>query len=244
MNPNINPNNVIFFCDFIIYLNYVMANKIKLTKTGNISIFDIDNLSRNFKYQKLQSEFKEYGWKIRNEQQFEYLHKIRIISEAMYLTYKRKGTILLSKNGNAYLKNIDSLSQYWNMVTLYWEKINWDYFEPARNVHGVPFATFFQNNQKIIWDYLLKNGETWINFNDFLKALKIYFHLDKYYSNDQMDDFDFRLNVEYCLIRRNLHLFGCVEIEEKEDKYMTRITRFKPTDLGTFMFKKALFPLC
>lgn len=98
----------------------------------------------DFKDQKLQSEFKEYGWKIRNEQQFEYL----------------QGQISLSKNGNAYLTNIDSLTQYWNMIMSYWEKINWDYFEPARNVYGVP--------------------------------------LDKYYSTDQMDNFDLMLNVEYC----------------------------------------------
>lgn len=244
MNPNINPNDVDFFCDFIFYLNYVKDNQIKLTKTGNISLFDINNLANDFKDQKLQSEFKEYGWKIRNEQQFEYLHRIRIISETMYLTYKRKGQISLSKNGNAYLTNIDSLTQYWNMVISYWEKINWDYFEPARNVYGVPLATFFQNNQKVIWDYLFKNGGDWINFNDFLKALKIYFHLDKYYSNDRMDDFDFRLNVEYCLIRRDLYLFGCVEIEEKGTKHMTRISKFKPTALGLFVFKKVLFPLC
>lgn len=234
-----------FFHDFMVFLKYLEQKPIQRTIAGNISRADIFALQPQFKQQKVFEEFKKFGWKIRTEKEVEFLTQIKIIAEVMYLTYNRKGKLLITQNGRGYLKNIGPVDQYWNMVLHYWERVNWEYFSPSPEINGISVIEILQKNQKVIWGTLLKNGKEWINFKVFCRTLKTYFQLQEYYRVKDyypgLDDFDYCLDIEYGLIKKNLARFGCVVFEEEKDKYkIERIVRFRPTDLGLFTFGKTL----
>lgn len=230
-----------FFHDFIIFLRYLESQPIKRTATGNISLRDITNFEKLFRQRKVFDEYKKFGWKITTETNIQPLHQIRVICEVMNLVYKRKGKFLVTKNGRAYLDNIDSVAQYWNMVLYFWERVNWAYFSPGMYVYEKPLAEFLQENQEVIWQLLLKTGKKWIEYASFCKALSLYFHLEQFYKGNYMSLRDLYMDIEYGLFFRNLERFGCVEVERKKGKYqLDRISRFRPTQLGLFMFQKAL----
>jgi len=231
-----------FFHDFIIYLKYLEKQPIKRTITGNVSLKDIQEMAKQFREQKIFEEYKSFGWKITTEPQIQFLHQIKIIAEVMHLTYKRKGKILLSKNGKGYLQNISSTTQYWNMVLYFWKRVNWEYFTPTRQINDVSAVDILQEKQNIIWQALLKKGETWIDFSAFCQTLVNYFNLNSYYDDEEHGEFFLHLDIELALIKRNLALFGCIEYEEeKKEHELERIIRIKPTKVGLFMFTKALY---
>ena len=96
-----------------------------------------------------------------------------------------------------------------------------------------------QQNQNSIWKSLMRKGIQWIDFKLFYQAVKIHFKLEDFYKD--LDDFSYYLDIEYGVIKRNLLLFGCIEVEYKKDKYkFDRIIRFRPTELGIFMFEKGI----
>jgi hypothetical protein len=230
-----------FFHDFIIYLSYLEKNPIERTITGNISLKGIQEMSKLFREQKVFEEYKKLGWKITTETQIQFLTQIKILAEVMYLTYKRKKKLLLSKNGKGYLHNISPSTQYWNMVLHFWNKVNWTYFTPTREINGLSVSDVLQKNQHIIWQALLRKGDSWIDFEPFCQSLNEYFHLYPYNSGEDDAGFSLHLDIELALIKRNLALFGCVTYEEEKTKHMlTRIVRIKPTKIGLFMFSKAL----
>jgi len=226
-----------FFHDFFVFLKYLEQKPIKRTITGNISLADISALQKQFRQQRVFKEFKEYGWKINSERVVEFLTQIKTIAEVMYVTYKRKDKLLLSKNGKSYLHDIDSLTQYWNMVLHYWNRVNWEYFNPSPEINRVSVINVLQKNQVIVWNAFLRKGNQWLDFEAFCQTLKVHFKLDDYYKN--LDDFSYYLDIEYGIFKRNLLLFGCIECEEEKDKYdFERIIRFRPTKLGLYMFEK------
>lgn len=231
-----------FFQDFITFLHYLEKQPIKRTITGNISLNDIANLQPLFREQKVFTEHKKYGWSIRTETEIEFLTQIKIIAEVMHLTYKRKNKLLLSKNGKAFLQNLEPVSQYKNMVLSYWREVSWSYIHPGRFIQEEAIADIFQYEQNLFWDTLLKNGDKWIDFVTFCKSLKEYLHLGKFYEDAYgMDDFELMLDIEYGLIERNIGRFGCVESEwGMGDHGIKRIMRFRPTNLGLWMFSEAL----
>lgn len=231
-----------FFHDFIIYLKYLETQPIKRTITGNISLKDIQEMTKLFREQEVFEEYKKFGWKITTEPQIQFLHQIKIIAEVMRLTYKRKGKILLSKNGKGYLQNINSTTQYWNMVLYFWKRVNWEYFTPTSRINNLSVVDILQERQNIIWQALFKKGETWIDFSAFCQTLMNYFSLNSHYDDEEHGEFFLHLDIELALIKRNLALFGCVEYEEEKNEHMLeRIIRIKPTKLGLFMFQKALY---
>ncbi|KKP67021.1 MAG: hypothetical protein UR68_C0012G0019 [Candidatus Roizmanbacteria bacterium GW2011_GWA2_35_19] len=228
-----------FFHDFIVFLKYVENNNIQRTTTGNISLRDIAALQKEFRQQKIFNQFKEYGWKINSERVVEFLTQIKIISESMHITYKRKNKILISKNGKSFLHNIDSITQYWNMVLHYWRRISWEYFCPSPDIGHITVMDTIQKNQNVIWNAFLKKEYLWIDFEIFCKTIKIHFQLESFYKG--IDDFSYYLDIEYGLFKKNLVRFGCVEIEEKKNKYNSnRIVRFRTTKLGIICFKMKL----
>ncbi len=231
-----------FFHDFIIYLSYLDNNPIKRTITGNISLKDIQEMSKLFREQEVFEEYKKFGWKITTEPQIQFLTQIKIIAEVMRLTYKRKGKVLLSKNGKGYLQNINATTQYWSMVLYFWKRVNWTYFTPTKEVNELSVVDILQEKQNIIWQALLKKGENWIDFSVLCQTLKNYFHLHPYYYDETHGGFFLHLDMELALIKRNLALFGCIEYEEEKTEHMLeRIIRIKPTKIGLFMFSKALY---
>ena len=228
-----------FFHDFIVFLTYIEKNTIHRTATGNISLADIAALKKDFRQQKVFKDYDKYGWKIASEVDIRFLTHIKVLAEAMHITYNRKGKLLLSKNGKGYLHNIDSLTQYWNMVEYYWHKISWEYLTPSHEIDNVSIMDVLQKNQNIIWDALLRKENEWIDFQAFCQTIKIHFNLDSYFKDGgyRIDFF----SIEYGLIKNKLFLLGCVEIEEvKDTRGFTSIKRFKSTRLGTFMFKKMI----
>ncbi|OGK09651.1 hypothetical protein A2767_07385 [Candidatus Roizmanbacteria bacterium RIFCSPHIGHO2_01_FULL_35_10] len=237
INQQVISNN--FFHDFLVFLKYLEERPIKRTITGNISLADIFSLQKQFHQQEIFSEYKKYNWSIRSERQIEFLSKIKIIAESMYVIYKRKEYLILSKNGKGYLHNIDPVTQYWNMVLHYWNRVSWEYFNPSPEINKRSVMDVLQHNQHSLWNSLLRKGIQWIDFESFCQAVKIHFKLEDYYKN--IDDFSYYLDIEYGLLKRNIFLFGCVEVEYKKDKYkFDRISHFRPTELGIFMFEKGI----
>jgi hypothetical protein len=229
-----------FFIDFINYLKYLEKQPIKTTVTGNISLTNITALLDGFQQREIFDDYQKFGWKIRSEDNLEFLSQIRIIAEIMKLTFKRKREIKLSKTGYNYLHDIDQLTQYLNMVLSYWSHINWDYFSPSREVGHETVVGTLQKNRKIIWTVLGRNGQGWIDFKAFADSLRDIFDLNKFYIGDYDTDFSYYLDIEYGLFYKNLVRFGCVEIKEKYYSKLKRISRFRGTPLGELMFLKAL----
>jgi len=232
-------NNNDFFHDFILFLKRLEEKPIKRTVTGNISLIDITDLQKGFRQQKIFNEYKKYGWKIRTESEIDFLTQIKVIAEVMHLTYKRKNKIFLSKNGKGYLYNIDSITQHCNMVLDYWEGINWEYFSYSPEINGISAMEILQKNQYILWNAFLKKQDQWFEFKLFCQTIMTHFKLSDYYKN--LYDLSFYLNIEYGLLRKNLVRFGCIECEERKDKHnISRIVRIRPTNLGLFIFERAI----
>ena len=228
-----------FFHDFIVFLKYLEQKPIKRTVTGNISLIDIFSLQKQFHQQEVFDKFKKYNWEIRSERQLEFLTKIKIIAETMYVIYKRKGHLMLSKNGKGYLHNIGPVTQYWSMVLHYWNRVSWEYFNPSPEINRKSVMDILQQNQNSIWKSLMRKGIQWIDFKLFYQAVKIHFKLEDFYKD--LDDFSYYLDIEYGVIKRNLLLFGCIEVEYKKDKYkFDRIISFRPTEVGIFLFEKGI----
>ncbi len=150
LDPNTDPYSIPFFHDFMLFLGRLKERQIKRTVTGTISLIDIQSLLTQFNQQERIEEYKKYGWHLRREEELQFLTQIKIIAEVMYLTYNRKGFLYLSKNGQGFLKNINSLTQYQNMVLHYWYRVNWGYFTPGGPViMQMNFAEKLQQVQNI-----------------------------------------------------------------------------------------------
>lgn len=229
-----------FFSDFIKYLKYLETQPIKLTATGNISMSKISSLLDSLSERKVFEDHAKFGWKIRHEYEVETLEQTKLIAQIMRLTSKRKGHIKISKYGLDYLRNIDPLVQYLNMVLFYWSRVNWEYFSPSSELKGVSVVSILQKNHKIIWDVLSRQVNQWIDFKSFCGGLRDTFDLKKFYESGYRDEFSYYLDIKYGLFYRNLVRFGCVEIEEeKSDSHIEMISRFRVTPLGELMFLKS-----
>lgn len=229
-----------YFYDFMQFLEYVLENGIKRTATGNISLNDINKLSKRFRQGK-QLEFldEEMGWKVRSEASCFYLNQIRVTAEVMYLLYKRKGWFLMSKNGKGFLSNLESFYQYEQMVLWFWNRVNWDYFSPSRGTTEI-----LQDNQRSIWKALLECEKDWIDFKQFCQKIKAAFNLEHFYQGGFNPDFDLYLDIRYGLFERNLQRFGCVDVvlEKGEKEWQEELISFRSTDLGLHMYQKGLEP--
>ncbi|KKP81337.1 MAG: hypothetical protein UR81_C0001G0008 [Candidatus Levybacteria bacterium GW2011_GWB1_35_5] len=232
-----------FFHDFIIYLKYLEEQPIKLTATGNISLKDIHELSKRFKEQEVFEEFKHFGWKITTEPQIQFLHQIKIIARVMRLTCKNKSVLSITKSGRGFLKNLSSLEQFNEMVLHYWYRVNWDYFTPTREIYGSSFSERLQDVQKSIWHTLLNKGTNWIDYSEFCKSVNLYFNFTPYFEDYPYStpEEELKSEIRHVLFRRNLVLFGCVEIEEKGKKWDAEIVQFHATQPGLYVFQKALY---
>lgn len=242
-DPAINITNdqilaVDYFYDFITFIKYLSSQSIQRTITGNISRFDIEALSDLFKNgERLKYLNREMGWKVRSENDVMYLQQIKVTAEVMYLTYKRKNRLLLSKSGRYFLANLEPKMQYEQMVLWFWNRVNWEYTSPGRS------TAVIQNNQRSIWRSLYHKNNEWINFKTFCLALKDYLGLKVQVDNNINSDFDLMLDVRYGLFERNLKLFGCVETEMTKDEYgFDEIKQFRSTAIGLYMYREGLKP--
>lgn len=226
-----------YFHDFLEFLKSVSQKPIRRTTTGNISLAEIANLSKTFRQGKqLLFLNEEYGWKVRSEMDCQYLHQIRVTAEVMHLIYKRRDTFRLSKNGLGYLSNIGPVDQYQGMILWFWNRVNWQYFDPDKT------TKVLQGNQTFIWQNLLRAGNEWLEFKPFCQALKISLGLDRFYEKEELDpDFMLYLNIRHGLLKY-LILFGCVEIETKkgEHSWQDELVRFRSTNLGLHLYKAGL----
>ena len=240
---NAEVNSIPFFHDFIIYLKYLEEKPIKLTATGNISLKDIHELSKRFKEQEVFEEFKHFGWKITTEPQIQFLHQIKIIAKVMRLTYKNKSALSITKNGKEFLRNLSPLEQFKEMVLHYWHQVNWDYFTPTREIYGISFTQRLQDVQESIWHALLNKGANWLDYSEFCKSVNLYFNFTPYFEDYPYatPEEELKSEIRHVLFRRNLVLFGCVEIEEKGKKWDAEIVRFRTTQPGLYVFQKALY---
>lgn len=244
-NENISPDplKVDFFHDFILFLRHIQKQPIKRTLTGKISLSDIKSLITQFRQQETIKEFQHFGWKLRREEELDFLEQIKIIAEMMFAIYKRRGYYGLSKNGKGFLEKLQPVDQYKEMVLHYWYRVNWGYFCLGKEVNGINLAEKLQQHQSMIWKTLLAKGIDWLDYKLFSQSLSDYLHLEEYFIKSyppyekEVPDFD------YELFYRNLVRFGCVELEIKQgkSKYDNEIVRFKSTSLGLYVYNKALF---
>lgn len=246
MNSNnifLDPLKVDFFYDFLLFLKHLEKQSIKRTATGMISLSAIKSLLTEFKERETIKEFQEYGWKLRREEELDFLEQIKIISEVMFAIYKRKGFYYLSKNGRAFLQNLKPTDQYKEMVLHFWYRVNWGYFYRGREVNGLNLSEKLQKHQNSIWKALFSKGTEWIDYKLFCKTLSDYLHLDEYFISYYDLNRKEEPNLNYPLFYRNLVRFGCVELEEKrgKSKYDNEIVRFHSTSLGLYVYNKALF---
>lgn len=243
--PNTSPYTVPFFHDFMLVLMRLDKQPIKRTVTGNISLSDIKELLQQFKQQERIEEYKKYGWHLRREEELQFLTQIKIIAEVMYLTYNRKGFLHLSNSGKAYLKNIEPLIQYQNMVLHYWFRVNWGYFTSGgRVISEMNFAEKLQHVQKDVLRALLKKGEIWQDYKQFCLSLRDYFQLAPYIRDSYDTEHNLFFHICLILFDRNLLQLGCVEVMEEANKknhWDKNIIKFRPTQLGLYVFHKALF---
>lgn len=240
---DMSPYDIAFFHDFILFLERLKNKPIKRTRTGAISLTDIADLLKEFKTQERQEEYKKYGWHLHREDELDFLTQVRIITEAIFLTYKRKGLLLLSKNGLGFLNNLDINNQYKQMVLHYWYRVNWEYFTPSISINNASLAEHLQYHQNTIWQQLLEFGRDWIDYREFCHSLDVSLALKPFISQEYDPEYDLLFEVSLILFKRNLCRFGCVEIEEKSFKYEwhKEITRFRSTGFGLEVYTKALF---
>ena len=237
-------NSIDFFHDFMAFLNWLKEKPIKRTITGNISLRDIELLLPQLKTaQHRINEYQKHGWRLHSEQDLQTLTQIKIIAEVMHITYKRKGMLFLSKNGKGFLTNLSSVQQFEQMVLYYWYRVNWEYFTPSREIKGQTLSELLQEKQNYFWLLFLQKEEGWIDYETFCKATRDYFQLQPFFQDAYLgENYELLSDIRHILFRRNLLLFGCVEIEEPSEKHEWKreIKKFRSTPVGLFVFNKAL----
>lgn len=240
---DMSPYDVPFFCDFMLFLERLSKQAIKRTVTGLISLTDISDLMKQFKEQEQIEEYKKFGWSLRRESELGFLTQIKLIADVMFITYNRKGLLLLSKNGRGFLKNLDVVKQYKEMVLHYWYKVNWGYFTPGRTVNDFNLAETLQHYQTGIWKVLLENGSEWIDYKQFCYMLYEQLHLDLFIDDEFGLEHNFLFELDLILFKRNLQRFGCVDVVEGPSRYDwdKEIVKFRSTPLGLDAYHKALF---
>lgn len=236
---DISPYDVAFFHDFILFLERLKEKPIKRTLTGSISLIDIADLIKHFRTQDRISEYKRFGWSLRKEDELDFLTQIKFIAEVMFLTYHRKGLLLLSRNGKGFLDNLDSYKQYEEMILHYWYKVNWGYFTPGQVIDGYTLAEKLQHFQNFIWQQLLEAGRDWINYPQFCQLLRDSISLKSF--TDEDFDPELLFHIKLILFKRNLERFGCVETREEGSEYDNKIVKFRSTYFGLDVYNRALF---
>jgi hypothetical protein len=223
-----------FYYDFIAFLRRIYNLPIKETLTGNISLKDIESLLKELKTTRQRiNEYRKFGWKLRTEQELQTLGQIKILSEVMRLTYKRKGKLYISKDGRDFLNNLAPIQQYKQMILHYWYSVNWDYFYGNKRIKGATLNDILQDNQDKIWHTLFCKGTQWINYQKFCLALRDYFHLEPFFDDDILGaENELFTDIEISLFIKNLLLFNCVEMEKN---------RFRSTQIGLYLYQKALY---
>ncbi|KKS85551.1 MAG: hypothetical protein UV59_C0006G0007 [Candidatus Gottesmanbacteria bacterium GW2011_GWA1_43_11] len=106
------------------------------------------------------------------------------------------------------------------------------------------FAEKLQQVQKDMWAALLKKGEIWQDYKQFCFSLRDYFQLSPYIHDPYDPEHDLLFHIRLILFDRNLLQLGCVEVMEETNKkyhWDKNIVKFKPTQLGLYVFHKALF---
>ncbi|MBN1262824.1 MAG: hypothetical protein JW991_00540 [Candidatus Pacebacteria bacterium] len=229
----------IFFRDFLAFLRLLEKRPLELTQTGtgNLKVKEIRVLGKLFKHDIYHRDEKgEVMFQPRTEDEFRYIMVIRQLAQVMYLVYKRKGKLFLSKNGKGYLNNIDEKTQYEQMILWYFHRANWAYVHPRAEV-----VEKIQENQEQIWAYLLRASD-WIKFSQFAKSLSLVLKLSiKDIYGQEMPE-SVRWAIESILVE-NLEELGLVESKKRKSKYGSQRTYlFRPTATGRIIFKKALEP--
>lgn len=240
---SVDPYQIPFFFDFMLFLKRLNKEPIKRTSTGAISLSNIQGLISEFKEQEQFEEYRKFSWRIHRADEFQFLQQIQLIAEAMFLVYKRKGLLLLSKNGQGFLNNLESSYQFREMVLHYWYRFNWGYFFYFGNeINGKNLAEVLQKHQNIIWKALLAKGENWNDYKQFCQALYTRFHLEDFFKGEADLENKLQIEVERALFRYNLCQFGLIEIKEEQgkSKWDKQIINFRSTPLGVYIFAKAL----
>lgn len=234
------PYDVPFFYDFMLILERLRKQPIKCTITGAISLTDIQDLISQFKEQERIREYKEFGWRLHREEELDFLTQIKFIAEVMFLTYKRRGLTLLTKNGKSFLDTLDASKQYQEMILHYWYEVNWGYFTPGHEIGNYNLAETLQHYQKGIWQALLEKGLNWVDYKEFCHMICSQLHLTPY-MNKEFDPYLF-FEINLILFKRNLERLGCVEvIKEKSEHAWEEIIKFRSTPLGLGAYHRALF---
>lgn len=222
-----------FFHDFLLFLNSLKEDPVKLTATGNLSIKSLEPLLKKLKTLKpIFKRNEEYGWKLRTEDEVRSLHLIRIMTDLMHLAYKKHDKLLISKNGKAFLTNLNRVDQFKQLFDYYKNRFNWAYYSYFKNDELLTKA--LQRQQERIWKLLKSNGAEWVDFKTFCKTLNEDLQLQQYLN----DPYSTPEEVLYSRIKSDLFydplaLFGCVELETKEiDKWSEEIIRFRLTKIG------------
>ncbi len=171
-------------------------------------------------------------WLINTEDEVQHLIRIRLISKVMNLTYQRKGKLLLSKNGKAYLTNIDKQTQFEQMILWYFHRCNWAYMHHYLEDP----STIFQENQLILWRQLISQKDNLIDFKKYVEGIRLYFKLFK--NENQYSD-----STEWAVERiivKDLELYNLIKVNKIPGKYGKTTKSFQLTKLGNYILEKFL----
>lgn len=228
-NTSLDPYKVDFFHDFMLLIKYLEKQPIKRTATGMISLINIKSMLTEFKNQETIKEFQRFGWTLRREEELDFLGQIKIISEMMFIIYKRKGYFYLSKHGKVFLNDLKPIDQYKEMVLHFWYRVNWGYFSQiGKVIEGVNLAEQLQQHQNLIWKTLHAKGTDWLDYKLFCRTLTDYLNLNDYFINPYYPNGKEEPDFEIELFHRNIVRFGCVELDIKpgKTKYDNEIVKF------------------
>ncbi|PIU74206.1 hypothetical protein COS77_02830 [Candidatus Roizmanbacteria bacterium CG06_land_8_20_14_3_00_34_14] len=227
-------NNCDFFNDFILFLKTLkQKGGLDLTKTGNLQRKEINYFGQIFKIDIYhRDDAGKIMWPINTEDEVQHLIRIRLISKVMNLTYQRKGKLLLSKNGKAYLTNIDKQTQFEQMILWYFHRCNWAYMHHYLE----DSATIFQENQLILWRQLISQKDNLIDFKKYVEGIRLYFRFSK---NEKQYSDRTEWAVERIIIK-DLELYNLIDVNRIPGQYGKVINNFKLTKSGEHILNKFL----
>lgn len=238
--------NNIFFQDFIAFLNEIEKEPLELTATrnGNIKVKEIKRLGELFKHDIYHRDDQgNVMFATRTEDDFPYIWLHKQIAKVMYLIYTRNQKIKLSKNGKAFLHNIEADIQFQEVIRWYFHRADWRY----TNWHRSEIVKQLQQKQLSIWVLLLELNGSWISSDDFCTFLKNIIPdlaLAKMQDQPAYSEYRSMCRVISKAILGMLDSFDLIDTEKVSEKYGgSKIVRFKLNQAGELMLMKAMIPL-
>jgi len=221
---------IVFLKDFLGFVNYLKETPIKLTVTKNISLKDIEGLTKVFQNTIKMKYGPDDNWDVRSEDQLPYLKRIDILASIMHITFNRKGRKRISRNGLGFLK-LSSDWQYLNLFLHYWNQFNWSYFHPWSDDDEKHNLEILQHNRYNLRYVLLADYQNWQTPKKLTQQLSQVFGFNYQGVEDNFIADSIVWQIKHWL--KELSLFNLVDKRSVKDKWgFEELKQFKLPKLG------------